>query len=73
VSLEVAPGLAHDADATAAEGAHLWWLVDRPNLFIKIPATQEGLAAITTSIARGISVNVTLIFSSALACCRPAR
>jgi transaldolase len=63
VSLEVAPGAAHDTDATAAEAAHLWWLVDRPNLFIKIPATQEGLAAITTSIARGISVNVTLIFS----------
>jgi transaldolase len=63
VSLEVAPGLAHDTDATAAEAAHLWWLVDRPNLFIKIPATQEGLAAITTSIAQGISVNVTLIFS----------
>ena len=65
VSLEVAPGLAHDTDATAAEAAHLWWLVDRPNLFIKIPATQEGLAAITTSIAAGISVNVTLIFSPA--------
>ncbi|SNS22278.1 transaldolase [Geodermatophilus pulveris] len=63
VSLEVAPGLAHDTDATAAEAAHLWWLVDRPNLYIKIPATEEGLAAITTSIARGISVNVTLIFS----------
>jgi transaldolase len=63
VSLEVAPDMAHDTDATAAEAAHLWWLVDRPNLFIKIPATREGLAAITTSIARGISVNVTLIFS----------
>lgn len=63
VSLEVSPGLAHDTDATAAEAAHLWWLVDRPNLFIKIPATREGLAAITTSVARGISVNVTLIFS----------
>jgi transaldolase len=63
VSLEVAPEMAHDTDATAAEAAHLWWLVDRPNLFIKIPATQEGLAAITTSIAQGISVNVTLIFS----------
>ncbi len=63
VSLEVAPEMAHDTDPTAAEAAHLWWLVDRPNLFIKIPATQEGLAAITTSIARGISVNVTLIFS----------
>lgn len=63
VSLEVSPGVAHDTDATAAEAAHLWWLVDRTNLFIKIPATQEGLAAITTSIACGISVNVTLIFS----------
>jgi transaldolase len=63
VSLEVAPGLAHDTDATAAEAAHLWWLVDRPNLFIKIPATEAGLSAIQTSIGRGISVNVTLIFS----------
>ncbi len=63
VSLEVAPGLAHDTDATAAEAAHLWWLVDRPNLFIKIPATQAGLPAISTSLAKGISVNVTLIFS----------
>ena len=63
VSLEVAPGLAHDTDATAAEAAHLWWLVDRPNLFIKIPATEAGLPAIRTSISRGISVNVTLIFS----------
>jgi transaldolase len=63
VSLEVAPGLAHHTDATAAEAAHLWWLVDRPNLFIKIPATVAGLPAITTTIAAGISVNVTLIFS----------
>jgi transaldolase len=63
VSLEVAPGLAHDTDATAAEAAHLWWLVDRPNLFIKIPATLAGLPAITSTIAAGISVNVTLIFS----------
>ncbi|SEO42419.1 transaldolase [Trujillonella endophytica] len=63
VSLEVAPGLANDTDATAAEAAHLWWLVDRPNLYIKIPATEAGLPAIQTSISRGISVNVTLIFS----------
>ncbi|MCW2637470.1 MAG: tal [Blastococcus sp.] len=63
VSLEVAPGLAHDTDATAAEAGHLWWLVDRPNLFIKIPATEAGLPAITETIANGISVNVTLIFS----------
>ena len=63
VSLEVAPSLAHHTDATAAEAAHLWWLVDRPNLFIKIPATVEGLEAITEATAVGISVNVTLIFS----------
>jgi transaldolase len=63
VSLEVSPALAHKTDATAAEAAHLWWLVDRPNLFIKIPATVEGLPAITETIANGISVNVTLIFS----------
>ena len=63
VSLEVAPGLAHDTDATEAEAAHLWWLVDRPNLYIKIPATEAGLPAITDTIAKGISVNVTLIFS----------
>jgi transaldolase len=63
VSLEVAPGLAHDTDGTEAEAAHLWWLVDRPNLFIKIPATEAGLPAITDTIAKGISVNVTLIFS----------
>jgi transaldolase len=63
VSLEVAPGLAHDTDATDAEAAHLWWLVDRPNLYIKIPATEAGLPAIADTIAKGISVNVTLIFS----------
>src|SRR5215213_5670157 len=63
VSIEVAPGLAHDTDATAAEAAHLWWLVDRPNLFIKIPATEAGLPAITETLGKGISVNVTLIFS----------
>jgi transaldolase len=63
VSLEVAPGMAHQTDATSAEAAHLWWLVDRPNLFIKIPATEAGLPAITSTIASGTSVNVTLIFS----------
>jgi transaldolase len=63
VSLEVAPGLANDTDATESEASHLWWLVDRPNLFIKIPATEAGLPAITDAISKGISVNVTLIFS----------
>jgi transaldolase len=65
VSIEVAPGLARDTDKTIAEAKQLWWLVDRPNLFIKIPATAEGLPAITATLAEGISVNVTLIFSLA--------
>lgn len=63
VSIEVDPRLAHDSTKTAAEAVALWWLVDRPNLFIKIPATQAGLPAITKTLAAGISVNVTLIFS----------
>jgi transaldolase len=62
VSLEVDPRLAHDATGTLAEAKALWWLVDRPNLYIKIPATKEGLPAITGALAAGISVNVTLIF-----------
>lgn len=63
VSIEVAPGLAHDADATITQAAELHRLVDRENVLIKIPATREGLGAITKTIAAGISVNVTLIFS----------
>ncbi|CAN5646219.1 transaldolase [soil metagenome] len=63
VSIEVDPRLAHDSGKTIAEARQLWWLVDRPNLFIKIPATEAGLPAITKCIADGISVNVTLIFS----------
>ncbi len=63
VSIEVDPRLAHDTEGTIAEARELWWLVDRPNLFIKIPATVEGLPAITATLAAGISVNVTLIFS----------
>ncbi|MFC7330495.1 transaldolase [Marinactinospora rubrisoli] len=63
VSLEVDPRLARETDRTVAEARALWWLVDRPNLFIKIPATAEGLPAITRALAEGISVNVTLIFS----------
>jgi transaldolase len=65
VSIEVDPRIAHDSDATAAEAKALWWAVDRPNLFIKIPATREGVPAITQTLAEGISVNVTLIFSLA--------
>ncbi len=63
VSIEVDPRIAHDTDRTVAEAKALWWLVDRPNLFIKIPATKAGLPAITATLAEGISVNVTLIFS----------
>ena len=63
VSIEVDPRLAHETDRTVAEARQLWWLVDRPNLFIKIPATKAGLPAIAQCLAEGISVNVTLIFS----------
>lgn len=63
VSIEVEPGLAHDAAGTIAEARQLWKKVGRPNAMIKIPATMAGLEAITETIAAGISVNVTLIFS----------
>jgi transaldolase len=63
VSIEVDPRLAHDTDGTTAQARELWGIVDRPNIFIKIPATKAGLPAITATIAAGISVNVTLIFS----------
>ncbi|AHC25486.1 MULTISPECIES: transaldolase [Mycobacteriaceae] len=63
VSIEVDPRLAHDTDKTILQAIELWKIVDRPNLLIKIPATQAGLPAITAVIAEGISVNVTLIFS----------
>jgi transaldolase len=63
VSIEVDPRLAHNTLSTVAEAKQLAWLVDRPNTLIKIPATKAGLPAITETIGRGISVNVTLIFS----------
>ncbi|WP_225727463.1 MULTISPECIES: transaldolase [unclassified Nocardia] len=63
VSIEVDPRLAFDTEKTVAQAIDLWKTVDRPNLFIKIPATEAGLPAITKVIAEGISVNVTLIFS----------
>ncbi|MEC4020823.1 transaldolase [Streptomyces sp. H27-D2] len=63
VSIEVDPRLAHNTAATIAEAKQLAWLVDRPNTFIKIPATEAGLPAIAETIGKGISVNVTLIFS----------
>jgi transaldolase len=63
VSIEVEPGLAMDTEGTTAQAAELFKIVDRPNVLIKIPATKPGLPAITSSIAEGISVNVTLIFA----------
>jgi transaldolase len=63
VSLECAPSIANDTQATIAQATDLWARVNRPNLMIKIPATPEGVPAIEESIARGINVNVTLMFS----------
>ncbi|MDF2604266.1 transaldolase [Sphingomonas sp.] len=63
VSLEVSPYLANDTDGTIAEAQKLWAAVDRPNLMIKIPGTPAGVPAIAATIANGINVNVTLLFS----------
>jgi transaldolase len=62
VSLEVSPSLAHDTAGTIAEARQLWKAVNRPNLMIKVPATREGLPAITELTADGINVNITLLF-----------
>jgi transaldolase / glucose-6-phosphate isomerase len=64
VSMEVSPDLAHDTDGTVAEARRLWATVDRPNLMIKVPGTQEGIPAIRHLIAGGINVNITLLFST---------
>ncbi|MGZ6125694.1 MAG: transaldolase, partial [Myxococcales bacterium] len=64
VSLEVSPYIARDTKATVAEAKRFWNAVDRPNLFIKIPANPEGIPAIRQATAAGISVNITLIFST---------
>ena len=63
VSLEVEPALAHDTEGTLGQARDLWQRVDRPNLMIKIPGTEEGLPAIEQAISEGINVNVTLLFS----------
>ena len=63
VSLEVNPHLAHDTQGTIEEGRRLWKALNRPNVFIKVPATKEGLLAIEQLISEGINVNVTLLFS----------
>ncbi|MGZ3626803.1 MAG: transaldolase [Ktedonobacteraceae bacterium] len=63
VSLEVSPDLAHDSEATLNEARRFWKLVDRPNLMIKIPATPEGLPVVRQTLAEGMNINITLIFS----------
>jgi transaldolase len=63
VSVEVSPGSAHDTAATIAEARHLWRLVSRPNVMIKVPATVEGIRAVEALTAEGINVNITLMFS----------
>ncbi len=62
-SIEVEPDLAEDADRTLARARELWARLDRPNVFIKIPATEAGIPAIENAIAEGININVTLMFS----------
>ena len=65
VSIEVDPRISRDPAQTVAEARALWWLVYRPNLFVKIPAVKQGLPTISACLAEGISINVTLIFSLA--------
>lgn len=63
VSIEVSPNVAHDADATVEEAHRLWKLVNRPNVMIKVPGTEEGSKALRRLIADGVNVNVTLLFA----------
>lgn len=63
VSLEVSPHLAYDADRTMEEARRLWRLVDRPNLYIKIPGTTAGVPAIEQMLYEGVNINITLLFS----------
>ncbi len=63
VSLEVAPSLAYDTTGTIEDAKRLWTLVDRPNLMIKVPATDEGIPAVEELIAAGLNINITLMFS----------
>ncbi|MDQ6886033.1 MAG: transaldolase [Gemmatimonadota bacterium] len=63
VSIEVSPGSAHDESATLAEAKRLWTSVDRPNLMVKIPGTDEGARAVRRSVAEGMNINITLLFA----------
>src|SRR5207248_924858 len=66
VSIEVAPDLAHDTEGTIAEGERLWRAIDRENLMVKVPATPAGIPAIRELTARGVNVNITLLFAVAV-------
>ena len=63
VSIEISPGVSHDADAAVEEGRRLWKTVDRPNVMVKVPGTREGAIAVRRLIAEGINVNITLLFA----------
>lgn len=63
VSIEVSPGVSHDADKTVEEACRLWQTVNRPNVMVKVPGTQEGSKAIYRLLAEGINVNITLLFA----------
>lgn len=63
VSIEISPGVSHNADAAVEEGRRLWKTVDRPNVMVKVPGTPEGAVAVRRLIAEGINVNITLLFA----------
>jgi transaldolase len=63
VSIEISPGVSHDADAAIDEARRLWKTVDRPNVMVKVPGTREGAVAVRRLIAEGINVNITLLFA----------
>src|SRR5438045_458065 len=63
ISIEVAPSLAHDTQGTVKEALEFWKGIDRPNIFVKVPATAEGLPAIEELLYQGLNINITLIFS----------
>jgi transaldolase/glucose-6-phosphate isomerase len=63
ISIEVAPSLAHDTEGTIKEALEFWQAIERPNIFVKVPATEEGIPAIEELLYRGLNINITLIFS----------
>src|SRR6266480_3066709 len=63
VSIEISPGVSHDADAAVEEARRLWKTVDRPNVMVKVPGSIEGAIAVRRLIAEGVNVNITLLFA----------